>query len=93
MTREEFRTGIIEVLKNPDTALVNIEPFIEAYGEQADSLEALTLKTEESDKRIRDLQDTNQRLFLRATGTEESHEEEETEKTFDQIFDGLVEKE
>lgn len=89
MTREEFKTGILEVLKNPDTALVSVEPFIEAFGEQADSLAALTAEKEKSEERIRDLQDTNMKLFLRQTGEPEKEETEEpnvADMTFDEYM-------
>jgi len=92
MTKEEFRTGITSVLQNPDTALVGIEAFINAFDEQADSLAALTADKEESEKRIRDLQDTNMKLYLRQVGEPEKEENDEPnidEMDFDEYLQYL----
>lgn len=86
MTKEEFRTGILSVLKNPDTALVGIETYIDEFGSQADTLATLTAEKEESEKRIRDLQDTNMKLYLRQVN-EPVKEEEEGPNIDDMDFD------
>lgn len=92
MTKEEFRTGIISVLQNPDTALVGIESFIDAFNEQADSLESLTADKAKAEDRIRDLQDTNMKLYLRQVGEPEKEEKDEPnidEMDFDEYLQYL----
>lgn len=89
MTFEEVEKGLAELLKNPDTAQAGAKDFLEKIKPDYDTIESLSTKSKEDDKRIRDLQDTNQKLFLSVTG--ENTEEEEQKKEDNPIdWDSLM---
>lgn len=79
MKFEDIESALAELLKNPDTAQAGAKDFLEKLKPDYDSLESLTKKSEEDDKRIRDLQDTNQKLFLATTSSDTSTQEQEQE--------------
>lgn len=79
MTFKEVEEGLAELLKNPDTAQAGVKDFLEKIKPDYDTMESLSTKSKEDDKRIRDLQDTNQKLFLSVTGENSSDEEQENE--------------
>lgn len=79
MTFEEVEKGLAELLKNPDTAQAGAKDFLEKIKPDYDTMESLSTKSKEADKRIRDLQDTNQKLFLSVTGENSSDEEQKNE--------------
>lgn len=79
MTFEEVEKGLAELLKNPDTAQAGAKDFLEKIKPDYDTRDSLITKSEEDDKRIRDLQDTNQKLFLATTEENTSSVEQEKE--------------
>jgi hypothetical protein len=79
MTFEEVEKGLAELLKNPDTAQAGAKDFLEKIKPDYDTMESLSAKSKEDDKRIRDLQDTNQKLFLSVTGENTEEEEQKNE--------------
>lgn len=68
MTKQEYTDFIKEMVKNPDTATASAQTLIDNIGTDLDTLEAFRASDAEKDKRIRDLQDTNIKLFLGQTG-------------------------
>lgn len=68
MTYEEFKNQVTNVLANPDSAQTAAMQLLEDV--KADFIERDTYKEaiEKAEKRVKDLQDTNQKLFLMATG-------------------------
>lgn len=68
MTYEEYESKINAVLGNPDTALANIEPIMSAIKDDITALEAAQKETEDLNARIKDLQETNIKLYLAQTG-------------------------
>lgn len=68
MTYDELVSKVTKVLEEPDSALVNIKPVLEEAKADYISIVSLTEKNEKNEKRIRDLQDTNMKLFLAQTG-------------------------
>lgn len=77
MTYDELEKKITEVLQQPDSALVNIMPVLKEIKADYESLVSLTSKVEQQDNRIRDLQDTNMKLFLNQTGQVKDKEDED----------------
>lgn len=77
MTYEELEKKVTEVLQQPDSALVNIMPVLKEIKADYESLVSLTSKVEQQDNRIRDLQDTNMKLFLNQTGQVKDKEDED----------------
>lgn len=90
MTYEEAKKRITEVLQQPDSALVAIQPILEDMKADYEALISLTSKVEQQDSRIRDLQDTNMKLFLSQTGQVSDKEEEEDEVEGPDAIDAFV---
>lgn len=92
MTYEEYKKGLTDALSNPDTALTSIEPLLESLKGDIESMETLKTKVETQDARIRDLQDTNLKLFLSQTSETENEDESkpsEAAQAVDSFFEGL----
>lgn len=77
MTYEEVKTRITALVGNPDTAQENAVTLLSDLEKDYTTLDSMTSKVSESEKRIRDLQDTNQKLFLSVTGQPAEEEEKE----------------
>lgn len=92
MTYEEYEKRINGALANPDTApteFVNILSDLKTDLTAKDTLE--TEKTE-LETRVRDLQDTNMKLYLSVTGTSDEDEEEDEPAEGTDVVDELMEK-
>lgn len=81
---------IIKSLQNPDTVAVGLTDLDEWKKDNDHAMQAFKDKEADNDKRIRDLQDSNMKLYLRVTGnppkdTEDEHEPE----TFDELLDKI----
>lgn len=75
-----------------DKAPEALSKLLKAVTEDVTTLESLTQANTENEKKIRDLQDTNMKLFLAQTG-EEQKEEEEPEVTPRSIAEEMFRKE
>lgn len=92
MTYEEYETRINGALANPDTApteFVNILSDLKTDLTAKDTLE--TEKTE-LETRVRDLQDTNMKLYLSVTGKSDGDEEEDEPAEGTAVVDELMDK-
>lgn len=65
------------MLQEPDTALVKIGPILDEIKADYETMVSLTDKVSKQDVRIRDLQDTNMKLFLSQTGQAPDADKEE----------------
>lgn len=92
MTYEEFKDKLIEITKNPDTMTAKLNDFMEEVKVDYDGMSTLKEQVEKSDARIRDLQDTNMKLFLAQTGKVEDEEPEELEgqMAVDDFIKGII---
>jgi len=88
MTYDEYSKSLTEALSNPDTALTSVSPLLEELKKDLDGLETLRKDVEAKDARIRDLQDTNLKLFLSQTSPVKKDEDEVTkeQKAVDEFF-------
>lgn len=68
MTYDEFKAELTKIVSNADTALAELPTFLEKVKTDYEALSSSTLKVTEQETRIRDLQDTNMKLFLAQTG-------------------------
>lgn len=99
MTYNEYVEAINKVLAEPDTALVNIQTVTDELKTDLETFATVTAENEKLNQRIRDLQDTNMKLFLQTGGKAEQHEDEEDEATkidemsFDEYINYLKESE
>lgn len=81
MTYDEYQSKINSVLSNPDTALANIAPVMDEIKNDLTALDSLSKENEDLKTRIRDLQDTNMKLYLAQTG-------EAAEEKTDELVEG-----
>lgn len=81
MTYDDLEKKISAVLQEPDTALINIKPVLEEIKTDYVNLASLTEKNVKNELRIKDLQDTNMKLFLAQTGKTTETEPDEDELT------------
>lgn len=91
MTYDEYKDGINNVLSNPDTALTGITPILDELKTDLEALATAQGEIEALNGRIRDLQDTNIKLFLStgSKGTDDEEEVDEDTKAVEDFFDEL----
>ena len=89
MTREEFNE-LVTAAANPDTGIEALSKLKEEGASVFDTIDSLTADIESKDNRIRDLQDSNMKLFLKVGTPEEvkepADEVAELETEFNAMF-------
>jgi hypothetical protein len=80
MKYEEYETLGKGIIANPDTAPIAINGLLSEIKKDLASLDSLSAALEDSEKRIRDLQDTNTKLFLSQTAKSGPDEEQTWDK-------------
>ena len=96
MKYEEYQSKINEVLSNPDTALANIAPVMDEIKNDLTALDSMSQENESLKARIRDLQDTNMKLYLAQTGEaaeEKTDEPVEGPAVIDEFLSAVFEDE
>lgn len=83
MTYQEYEKNIKEIISKPDTAMVDIGAVLESLKTDLEGAVSLTSENEALKDRIRDLQDTNAKLFLGVTGKETK--ENDTDDEFEDL--------
>lgn len=76
MTYEEMRKRMTDAVTKPDTMAAEVATLLEDIRTDYEERETARRSLEEAEKRIRDLQDTNQRLFLSITKEADEEEDE-----------------
>lgn len=91
MTFEEYEKSLNEVLQNPDTALANISGIMENLKTDLTNMSTLLSEKESLEARIKDLQDTNMKLYLSMNnGAPTSTEEEEEPAEGPAVIDEFI---
>lgn len=90
MTFDEYKSNIMDLIKDPDTALTKVDGLFKELQGDLETKASVEAKVAEQDERIRTLQDTNMKLFLKASGEPEKDPEPEQPKTIEEKFDDLV---
>lgn len=90
MTFDEYKSSIMDLIKDPDTALTKVDGVFKELQGDLETKASVEAKVAEQDERIRTLQDTNMKLFLKASGEPEKEPEPEQPKTIEEKFDDLV---
>lgn len=94
MTFDEYKTGFDKILASPDTAMVEIAPLLDSLKTDLETLESVQGEVETLNGRIRDLQDTNIRLFLSqgGKGSDDAEEINENDVAVDDFFNSIKEE-
>lgn len=87
MKYEDYEAKLNDVVKNPDSAATAVLDILKEIKADTDTLASLEAGISERDGRIRDLQDTNMKLFLRQTG--DNGQKDDEDKTPDEMLDDL----
>lgn len=77
MNREEYHVLIDKIISDPDTAAISAQTLVSEIDKDTEQIESLKAANTDYEKRIRDLQDTNIKLFLSQTGKKDEPEENE----------------
>lgn len=77
MNYSDYEAKLGGVVSNPDTAPTVVKEILSDLKSDLDTLESMKADLEAKDTRIRDLQDTNVKLFMSQTGASESEPEED----------------
>ena len=99
MKYEELESKLTKMLETPDTALAALPDLLKEIKTDYEGIVSLTNKSSEQEKRIRDLQDTNMKLFLMQTsapkskGQLEDEDELEGQDAIDAFINNLSKEE
>lgn len=77
MERIDTYKDLLAKAGNPDTAPEALSSILKMVEEDTEAIDALTTAKEENEAKIKELQDTNIKLFLAQVKPEEKHEDEE----------------
>lgn len=91
MKYEEYESALQNVVKNPDQAAIAVQDILKNLKSDSETFASLEASVAEKDGRIKDLQDTNMKLFLRQTGG--TDEQDPPEKTGDELLNELFKEE
>lgn len=89
MDKNKYIDLINQSIKNPENAPNYMNDLISEIEKDSKEFENLNTINEENQKKIRELQDTNMKLFLSQTITKEV-EQEEKELTPDEIIEDFI---
>lgn len=92
MVYEELETRLTTLLQQPDSALALVKPLLDDIKKDYEQIITLTEANKKQESRIRDLQDTNMKLFLAQTGKSEQKEEDDEDLEGMDAIDSFVNK-
>ena len=92
MTYEEYEKRINGALANADTAPTEFVNILSDLKTDLTAKDTLEKEKTELETRVRDLQDTNMKLYLSVTGTSDEDEEEDEPAEGTDVVDELMEK-
>ena len=92
MKAEDYKNLITEMVSHPDNAAETATKLIDMVKEDSEIFENLTNKVNSQDQKIRDLQDTNTKLFLSVTGQsdDDGADEKFDNLSLDEFAKGLL---
>lgn len=90
MTYEEYEERINNALANADTAPTEFVSILSDLKTDLTAKDALETEKTELETRVRDLQDTNMKLYLSVTGNSDEDEEEEEPAEGTAVVDELM---
>lgn len=89
ITREEAKDYINKLVANPDTEMANAAGFLDQLCEVYDTIDSLTQADTDNKAKIRELQDTNIKLFIGQTCSTQVDDVPQ-EKTIEDLAKELV---
>lgn len=89
ITREEAKDYINKLVTSPDTEMANVAGFLDQLSEVYDTVDSLAQADTDNKAKIRELQDTNIKLFIGQTQHTQVDEEPQ-EKTIEDLAKELV---
>ena len=92
MTYEEYEKRINGALANADTAPTEFVDILSELKTDLTAKDALESEKTELESRVRDLQDTNMKLYLSVTGTSGEDDEEDEPAEGTDVVNELMDK-
>ena len=89
MDKNKYLDLINKSIKSPEEAPTIMKELISVVEEDYNEFESLKSNLDNSNDKIRNLQDTNMKLFLSQT-TQKEEEQEEKEMTPDEVVDDFI---
>ena len=89
MEKNKYLELINKSIKSPEEAPTIMKELISIVEKDCDEYESMKTHVEESNNKIRNLQDTNMKLFLSQTSQKEE-EQEDKEMTPDEVVDDFI---
>lgn len=77
MNYTDYEKLIQDAVKNPEEAPLKLKDVLEGLKKDFETVEAQTNLVKEQEKKIRDLQDTNMKLFIGQTGAKDVSEDDD----------------
>lgn len=77
MKYEDYESKLTGVVSNPDSAPIAVQEILKDLKSDAATMDSMAAELSEKDAKIRELQDTNTKLFLQVTGTDSSDDKPE----------------
>lgn len=87
MLYDDYEKRVTALISNPDQAPVTAQEILSEIKTDTEKITSLEASIAEKDARIRDLQDTNMKLFLsQSTPVEDEPEEKSADEILDELF-------
>lgn len=90
MTYKEYETALNGIVQNPDTAPTAVQSLLQEIKTDTEALATAINGISERDARIRDLQDTNIKLFMSQSSAPENDPEPDPEMTFEELLKSKI---
>ena len=89
MKYEDYEKKVTDLISNPEAAPVTAQEILSEIKSDTENIASLEAGIAERDARIRDLQDTNMKLFLsQSARVEDEPEEKSADEILDELFGG-----
>lgn len=89
MKYEDYEKKVTDLISNPEAAPVTAQEILSEIKSDTENIASLEAGIAERDARIRDLQDTNMKLFLsQSSQVEDEPEEKSADEILDELFGG-----
>ena len=90
MTYKEYESALNGIVQNPDTAPTAVQSLLQEIKTDTEALATAINGISERDARIRDLQDTNIKLFMSQSSAPENDPEPEPDMTFEELLKSKI---